>query len=145
MPIEDEYSEVIIMRKKISVICYFVLLLIIIAGCSRKIPFPFHQQNDHISRIEIVDAESCFEYTVLKSLSNSEMNEFLLQLKEIDFYTFIGSPMEMQGNAVKITYTDGNYEMISSNSVKYVKDGIVKHATWQCDKESFDELISMYR
>lgn len=136
-------GDKLVMKKRL--ICFLMCLLvaIIMVGCTEK-SYELHQSVDKIVSIEIIVAESRTEYTVKKELSHSEIISFLGEFDRIKFKTYYGSPTSIFGNAVKITYKDGNYELICARTIEYIEDGYVGHYVNYCDETEFDAFLSKY-
>ena len=66
-----EYS----MKKSLAVVLIFFIVLISV-GCGSR-TYTFKKPIDEIESIEIVSAESCLRFTVIKSLSETEKLEVL--------------------------------------------------------------------
>ncbi|MCI8332196.1 MAG: hypothetical protein HFE78_05170 [Clostridiales bacterium] len=128
-------------------ILFFELLMLIImtfTACSEK-TYLFKNSVDEIESIEIVSAENSLEYTVIKTLSEPERKDFLEQFQIIKFDRYyVGDPMSVNGNAVKTTYQDGNYEMICYYWAEYVKDGEIYFIRKSCDEKVFNELLNRF-
>ena len=130
--------------KKLLFITLLLLVLLSFAGCSEK-TYMLKNSVDEIKSIEIVSAENSLEYTVTKTLSETEKEDFLEQLQKIKFDSYyVGDPMSVNGNAVKITYQKGDYEMICYYWAEYVKDGEVYFVRKSCDEEEFNELLNNF-
>lgn len=127
--------------KKILCIASFLLVLLIFTACSEK-TYSFKNSVDEIESIEIVSAENSLEFTVTKTLSEAEKNDFLEQFQAIKFYKCFGDPPYLQGDSIKITYSNGDYEMICSYTAEYVKNGEVHFLFKRCDEEDFDKLFN---
>lgn len=132
------------MRKKLFFIAIFTLVLMTFTGCKGK-PYILKMPADEIETIEIVSAENSLEFTVIKTLSETERKEFLEQFRRIEFNTYyIGDPMSVYGDAVKITYQNGDYEMICFFWAEYVKNGEIYFVRRSCDEEVFNNLIETF-
>ncbi len=130
--------------KKALFICCVLFVLFIFAGCNDK-TYEFRNSVDEIKCIEIVSAESSLEYTVIKTLSKTEKDDFIEELRSLQFGRYIaGDPMSVYGDAVKITYQDGDYEMICYYWAEYVKNGEIYPVQRSCDEKEFTELLSGY-
>ena len=130
-----------LMKKRILIIT-FVFISAIFIGCSGK-SYSFKGSIDEIEFIEIVSAENSLEYTVLKTLSDTEKDDFLEQFQTIQFRSYyVGEPMSVNGDAVKITYQNGAYEMICHYWAEYVKNGEVYFVRKSCDEKVFQELLN---
>lgn len=132
------------MRRTFSAVILFLLVLVIFTSCSGN-SYSFEEPVDEIKSIEIVSAESSLEYTVLKILSETEKEDFLEQLQKIEFYNYyIGDPMSVNGNAVKIAYKNGNYEMICPCWSEYVKDDVIQYRWNNCNENEFNDLLNKF-
>ena len=130
--------------KKMLSIASFLLVLLIFTGCGEK-TYVFKNSVDEIESIEIVSAENSLKFTVTKTLSETEKNDFLEQLLVIKFDSYyVGDPMSINGNAVKITYQNGDYEMICHYWAEYVKNGEVYFVRKSCDEEDFNKLLNNF-
>lgn len=131
------------MKKVLSFILLSSLILVAFTGCSKE-PYPFKEPINEIDSVEIVSAENSLNYTVIKTLSETEKNNFLEQFQKIKFQQYLGDPPGVHGNSIKITYQSGVYEIICYYSAEYVEDG-VPHFLWEyCDEEDFNKLISNF-
>ena len=131
------------MKKFLSVFFLFSVLLFFVA-CSAS-PYAFKKTVGEIECVEIVFAENSFDYTVIKKLSETEMIDFMEQFKRIKFSTYyFGDPMSVYGDAVKITYQEGDYELICHHWSAYVKDG-ESYSVWKnCDEEEFQNILNFF-
>ena len=122
----------------------FLITALAFCSCSKK-TYSFKKTVDDIKSIEIVFAESSLDYTVLKTLSNVEKNDFIDQFQKIEFHNYyVGDPMSVTGNAVKITYYNGDYEIICYFWSEYVKNGEVYYVRKSCDEKMLTELIDSF-
>lgn len=128
------------MKKRWLPILIVLLILVTLTGCQGS-PYSFKEPIDEIKSIEIVSAETSLEYTVVKTLSKEEGEKFLEQLQKIKFYHYLGDPSSVSGDAIKITYQSGLYEMICSFSAEYVEDGVIQYRLQGCDEKEFNQLI----
>lgn len=130
--------------RKMLFIAPFLLVLLVFAGCGAK-TYLLKNSVDEIESIEIVSAENSLNFTVIKALSEIEKNDFLEQLLVIKFDSYyVGDPMSINGTAVKITYQNGDYEMICHYWAEYVKNGEVYFVRKSCDEEDFNKLLNNF-
>lgn len=130
--------------KKIIFISWILIALFSFAGCEGK-PYELKNSVDKIGSIEIVSAENSLDYTVIKMLSETEISEFIEKLQKIKFDSYlIGDPMSVNGNAVRIAYQNGDYEMICYYWAEYVKNGEINYVRRSCDENEFNELIDSF-
>lgn len=130
--------------KKILFVGWVLFVLLYFTSCSEK-TYALKNSVEQIESIEIVSAENSLEFTVTKTLSETEENDFLEKFQTIKFDSyFVGDPMSVNGNAVKITYQNGDYEMICYYWAEYVKNGEVYFVRKSCDEKEFDELLNSF-
>lgn len=130
--------------KKILFVTLLLPILLTFTGCNKK-TYSFQSSVDEIENIEIVEAENSLEFTITKTLSETEISNFLEQFKTIKFNSYyVGDPMSVNGNAVKITYQNGDYEMICYYWAEYVKNGEVYFIRKSCDEKDFNELLNSF-
>ena len=60
------------------------------AGCGGN-PYSFKEPIDEIESIEIASAENSLEFTVLKTLSEEEQEDFLERFQTIEFHKYLGA------------------------------------------------------
>ncbi|MDR1001918.1 MAG: hypothetical protein LBL82_01415 [Oscillospiraceae bacterium] len=130
------------MRKLLPIIV-IVFILFSVTGC-REQPYPFKGPISEIESIEIVSAESSLEYTVIKTLSETEKEAFLGQFKRLIFRSYVGDPPGLYGIAVKITYKNGLYEMVSYFAAEYVKNGVIQYRWLSCDENTYNNLLDKF-
>ena len=130
--------------KKILFVDWVLLVLLLFTGCNEK-TYELKNPVDKIVSIEIVSAENSLEFTVTKALSETEKNDFIEKFQTIKFDSyFVGDPMSVNGNAVKITYQNGDYEIICYYWAEYVKNGEVYFVRKSCDEKEFNELLNSF-
>ena len=129
--------------KKLLFITLFLLVLLTFTSCGEK-TYLFKNSVDEIESIEIVSAENSLEFTVTKTLSETEKEDFLEQFQGIKFYKYLGDPPGVHGDAIKINYQSGVYEMINYFSAEYVEDGVVQFLWKRCDEKDFNELLEIF-
>ena len=109
--------------KKILFSALLLCALFSFTGCSEK-SYVLKKSIEQIESIDIGWAKSSLEYEVSRTLSEAERSDFLREFQTIKFHTYlIGDPMSVYGDAVKITYQSGDYEIISYCWAEYVKNG----------------------
>ncbi len=130
--------------KRILLVGWILTVLLSFTGCGEK-PYEFENPVDEIESIEIVFAENSLEFTVVKTLSETEKNDFIEKFQKIEFDRYIiGDPFSVYGNAVKISYQNGDYEMVCHYWADYVKNGEI-HFLWKnCDEKEFNELLNSF-
>ena len=129
--------------KKLLIFCVLFVLLFL-TGCEEK-PYEFINQVDEIENIEIVSVKSIREFTVIKTLSDTQRTEFLEKFQEIMFSRYLfGDPLAVHGDGVKITYKNGEYEIICAHVTEYVWGDTEYFVMINCDKEEFSALRNSF-
>ena len=127
---------------KSKILCLGLLILILCLYACAESSYLLRKSVDDIEKIEIVSAKTSQDYSVLKTLSDDEKESFLVQFQEVGFRKYIaGDPMSVSGNAIKITYSDGSYEMVCDYWSEYVEDGKIYFNRCNCDEEEFLKLL----
>ena len=129
--------------KKLFLLFLSSVIAVMSIGCMKK-TFPFHQEVAEITSVEIVEAQSSKEFTVKCSVSSDEIDDFIVKLQKIKFGKSIGDPISIHGNAIKITYANDDYEIITHFASEYVENDVAYLLFVYCDEEEFNDLISKY-
>jgi len=133
-----------LMKKLLFILILSSFVLLTFSGCGGK-PYSFKEPIDKIESVEFVSAENSLEFTVIKTLSETEKNDFLEQFQAIPFRNYyVGDPMSVNGNAVKITYRNENYEMICHYWAEHVKNGEIIPIRKNCDEKAFNDLLNKF-
>ncbi len=143
--------------KKTVLITAFCLTTVFLVSCT--IPYSFMHGVPDIDtiQIEIVNLETAMGYhegssyneenvSVIKVIENNKNEEFLSDFKEIKSYQAIfGSRIDsISGEAIRITYTNGDIELITHYGTATVKNGDINVQTITFDSARFSELIDKY-
>ena len=131
------------MKKIICLLMLTIFTACIFTGCTEK-PFSFKEPMSEIESVEIVLAESSLEYTIVKTLSQQEVDAFIEAFSEIEFRRYLGDPPGLRGDAIKITYESGIYVMIDDFATEYVEDGRRQYLHKSCGKEAFADLLEQF-
>ena len=127
-------------------VCAALLLCVLLSftGCSGG-SYALKKSAEQIESIDIVWAESSLNYTVSKTLSDTERAAFLERFQSIKFYRYlVGEAMPVCGEAVNITSQSGDYEMICALEAEYVKDGKVSSIRKSCDEQELHTLLDSF-
>ncbi len=131
------------MKKASLIIMLSVLFLFSFTSCNGE-QFYFTESVEEIESIEIVSASNSLEFTVLKTLSEEETKDFLARFQRMKFYKYWGDPPRLHGDAIRITYKSGIYEMICAYTVEYVEDGKIQFRWRRCNETEFNELLHRF-
>ena len=144
------------MKKSIFIVVLF-LLSVLLVSCT--VPYSFMQGEPDIDtiQIEIVNLETDMGYwsgspyneenvSVIKVIENDKNEEFLSDFKKIKSYQPIfGSRIDcITGEAIRITYANGDIELITDYGTATVKNGEIHNQTTTFDSDAFSELIDKY-
>ena len=131
--------------KKLLVICFVSIILLSLTSCGEQ-SYDFKKPIEEIERIEIISAKNRDEVYLIKTLSKDEQSDFIKKFQEIKFNSYvIGDPMSVSGNAVKITYQNGDYEIICYRCAEYIKDQEIYFLGKHCSEEEFNALIDEFK
>lgn len=139
--------------KKITL--FMILLQIfILLGCQRNY-YNYSNLKDTIVKIEILHIVNKFSveenasdyditlYTVLEE--TSQIQDLLKDLSKIKFIKPLGSPAALSGDAIKLIFLTGEYEIISQRATRrYTSKGKEIMVIQECNKKQFDFLIKKY-
>ena len=138
----------------ISVLCLLSALLV-----SCTVPYSFMHGVPDIDtiQIEIVNletemgdpADSPYDeenISVIKVIEADQNEEFLSDFKKIKSYQpLIGSRIDrISGEAIRITYANGDIELITDYGTATVEDGVIHTQTTTFDSDEFSKLLDQY-
>lgn len=143
--------------KKLFLSVLFCIFSVVLVSCS--VPYEFSKDMSDLDQIqiEIVNLESEMGYhagssyneeniSVIKIIENEKKEDFLLDFKKIKSYQpNIGSRIDsITGEAIRITYPNGDIELITQYGTATVKNGEVHTQTTTFDSDDFSELLDKY-
>ena len=137
----------------LTVSCAVVLLLSYTAPYSLMHGVP----DIDTVKIEIVNLETEMGYhagspyneesvSVFKVIERDKIEDFLSDFKKIKSYQPIfGSRIDsISGEAIRITYDNGDIELITQHGTATVIDGEIRNRTVTFDSEEFEALLQKY-
>ena len=138
----------------ITVLC---LLSLILVSCSAPYSFMHGEPDIDTIKIEIVNLEVDMGYhegvdyseeyvTVIKAIESDKNEEFLSDFKKIKCYQpVVGSRIDsISGKAIRITYANGDIELITHYGTATVQNGEIHNSTTTFDSDQFSKLIDKY-
>lgn len=126
--------------KKGFAVLLILLSLLLLTGCQPE-AYELKEAAAAVTGIELVHAEDSRNFTVIKALSETERQDFLPQLQRLQTHSYmLGDPLSVSGDAIKITYENGNYEIICDCWAEYVTDGAVYFIRKNVDDAEFRQL-----
>jgi len=143
--------------KKSIFIAVLCLLSVLLVSCTVPYSFMHGEPDIDTIKIEIVNLETEMGYhagspyneeniSVIKVIETDKNEEFLSDFKKIKSYQPIfGSRIDsVSGEAIRITYANGDIELITDYGTATVEDGEISIQTTTFDADSFSELIDKY-
>ena len=139
--------------KKIAI--WILPIMILLTCCQKKASFALVQSEATVDRIEIIWVYNWFDYDpddtdtfeICYTISKEQHSTFLEDLYDVPCYKYRNDPIQGFGqNTIRVTYSDGAFEMIGARSVYYeTADGEWKYPTYYFDAEAFEDLIAAYK
>ncbi len=138
----------------IAVLCVLSALLV-----SCTVPYSFMHGVPDIDtiQIEIVNLKTEMGYhagspyseenvSVIKVIENDKIEDFLSDFKKIKSYQpiFSGRIDSISGEAIRITYANGDIELITSYGAATVKNGEINNQNTTFDSDDFNALLEKY-
>lgn len=143
--------------KKVFLVVAFCLLSVLLVSCTAPYSFMHGEPDIDTIQIEIVNLETemghhtGFPYneedvSVIKVIENDKNEEFLSDFKKIKSYQpFLGSRIDsVSGEAIRITYANGDVELITRYGTATVRNGEIHNQTATFDLDDFSKLIDKY-
>jgi hypothetical protein len=130
-----------------------------LSRCERTVEFEFLQKSEEISTIEVVVVGELVyvgteyvmnlmpEFTLIRELPKEEIPKFLKDFNKVDCYEYFFHPGTVDvGDVVfKITYFNGDYQLISINNQARLKNNNYNYmGRYYFDDEQFEELMNKY-
>jgi len=141
------------MKKSKLILCLLVCIVLISAvGCKQyKGPYTlWRQDKSNIEKVEICSYDwKTKTRTSLAELSDTEAEEIMSELSEMEFFKwFAPPPSDFGEHIICITYSDGEIDVIGSVCTGYInRDGTEKLTYYGISSEepiSFYDLIEKY-
>ena len=143
--------------KKAFLLVVIGLLSVILVSCSTSYSFMHGEPDIDTIKIEIVNLETDMGYhegvdyseeyiTVIKTIESDKNEEFLSDFKKIKCYQpIVGSRIDsISGKAIRITYANGDSELITHYGTATVQNGEIVNSTTTFDSDEFSKLIDKY-
>ena len=134
--------------KRILCICFCMILLFAVEGCSYEGPYPFRQDADKIEKVEICEYDyTTGTRTLIMQLSEDKAQEMIKELATMkcEKYGPGDHPRNYGLLMICITYTDTEIEMIGLSNIGFVdtkgREGLTNYFF---DDKSLYDLIVKY-
>ena len=144
------------MKKSIFIVV-LCLLSVLLVSCTVPYSFMHGEPDIDTIKIEIVNLETEMEnhagspyneenISVIKVIETDKNEEFLSDFKKIESYqpNFCSRIDCISGVAIRITYANGDIELITDYGTATVKNGVIHNQTTTFDSDAFSELIDKY-
>ena len=132
----------------------FTVLFLLVSCSSTKCYWEFKQELSNISEVCIVNIDyfdnGSENITILKEFSESEYEYIFNEVKNIEMSSYYGNLKTPSGNAIKISFFNGEYDIISCVEPKhylYCKKEqkiLGENSYLRCDNEQFNVLIESF-
>ncbi len=143
--------------KKGILIAGLCILSVLLVSCTVSYSFMHGEPDIDTIQIEIVNLKTEMGYnvgssydeesvSVIKVIDKDKKEEFLSDFKKIKSYQPIfGSRIDsVSGEAIRITYANGDVELITDYGTATVKNGEIHTQTTTFDSDEFDALLEKY-
>lgn len=128
-----------------------ILSLIVLSGCKQTYSYVYMHDRNDIKSIDIVIAEEGKDapiITYVTAIDENEYDQFIDELNDIEFqkYLYDEHPSIYDKQAILITYSNDDYEIITYNaqSVFFHTDLSSEPRRFYTDKETFDNWLMSY-
>ncbi|MBP3396135.1 MAG: hypothetical protein J6L87_03070 [Clostridia bacterium] len=135
--------------KRFLIILFCVVMLC--CGCKDNTIYHWEFEKDAscVTKIEIVEAEDAYTYTVLKELGLDVIEQLYSDIENLEMTKYGGSLKYPRKKCFVITFENGEYDIISaieSKHMRYDEDGrfVGRNSRFICNAEQFDALIEKY-
>ena len=138
-------------KKLLSIVIANLLLIILLSGCTGKTyTYQIKQEIDDIIKVELLRNEDAtklkdFEFTVLYTLNEDEVESFIERLAELNCYKYFNDPAGHYGSLViRIYYDNGDTELIGISRTNYIKNGKSSGGSYFFGDEDMHSLFAEY-
>lgn len=133
----------------IALLIVFVFVMLALTACPRTTDYPYRYEKSTISHIELVDV-GCVkrdDSAIRATYPIADVNAFLADFEAVDCYSYPPAVMETNSRVIKITYPNGDYDLVGSDGVciyKFETDEIRLSGIAYFDREQYEALIERY-
>lgn len=129
----------------------FPLIVLLLTSCSGKTDYQFLNSESNIVSIEIgyveeINTENVItqDFITINTLTNDQFTIILEELRKIECFMYFTDPKTLKNgsNGIKITYNNGDFEIIGADGQAKYKDGYYRtDGYYYFDDDMFQELI----
>lgn len=137
--------------KRLMAFLLFICFIFAVSGCYLNVRYSFLHDTSEIASIEIVEIlepQNINDTQIEKALITIEdVERFLKEFSKIPCDKIYGQPSSIFGGTIviKLTYTNGAYELISNDAQHlFYVDRPWQYGSYVFDKEPFEALIKEY-
>lgn len=129
------------MKKTSCILLICLSLCLTFVSCAKTF---YYELKDEVEKIEIINIQEFYpdrNYVLLKTLSEEEMDELLLELSKIEFTYSMGPPnTSPEGLCLKLNCKNGEFMYINYNtSIKFNNENSIRtgERNLRCPEEKF--------
>ena len=147
------------MIKKYKLVLLIIGTILVLSSCVRNTDYQFMQPYENIVKVELIKVgetkntnnkpldQILPEFIVIKELPDSEYANFVNDLKNISFNRYYTDPgyMFTGEEAIKIIYTNGDFELINDGAQATYKNEKYSRTGYYCmEEEDYNKLKLRY-
>ena len=141
--------------KKIRIILMIgIPIILLLVFCNRKVVYPLSQSENTIEKIEIVSIEdsrivssgSFDRIVTISAIDENQYDDFLSEFYCLGCKDLFGPSQEViEGDAIRFTYSDGSFELVTAESGFYYS----ADKEWSCpayvfNYDEFHEFVYLW-
>lgn len=132
---------------------FILVLILLLCGCEpESVQYPLRQPSESIQTIELLkdmrdisDIDKPVDFSVLYSVPEAEIMDFIEAFSELRCAKSFGDcPTEFGVLAIRITYDNGDVEIVGTDNNGYFTATKSKYGTYYFDKEEFYNFFARY-
>lgn len=134
----------------LAIFTVLLILCTIMSECNKVYYWELGGSLDEIANIEIVEIEDFYKND-LKIICETDENNYQELIKDVSglkFEKYFGDPLKPYGKAIKITFKNGNYDLISQCEPRHCNkgEGMVESRITRlsCSSTEFQQLIEKW-
>lgn len=103
------------------IISVLLLFSLFISGCKEICYWEIGGSLDEIEKIEIIEIKDFYknDFEIICEIDEDNYEELINDVANLQFKSYFGSPQKPEGKAIKITFKNGNYDLISDIEPKH--------------------------
>ena len=132
------------------IISALLLFSLFISGCKEICYWEIGGSLDEIEKIEIIEIRDFYknDFEIICEIDEDNYEELINDVADVQFKSYFNDPLTPKGKAVKITFKNGNYDLISRIEPRHCYkegDGFKSKTTYlSCVSTEFEQLIEKW-